>query len=395
SVTNSEVDFIAHGQPVDITNAVIGFLIPKSFLLRQSYLDFRNQFLSKANIIEIYDLGPNLFKQATNEVQIMIFEKKKGIDIESSIYLYPNDKIISYTDQNYDNLNVCLNISCPLCSAVQKVYVYTFESKCPYCGKPTIKLNRIRIKINKFDKKIIDKIEITGNLNFLNVKDFPKLIRGEEAKGLKEIRKLVKVKARGSCYFIYAKDDFHYYYYKTNKYFDLFELDPKMLKGENYEYYTKPKLLIKHNNIIPQASYSEDCTCFTSSIYSLLDDNAETLKFICAVLNSSIIQFYCLFAINNQQNTTINLNQYMIRHLPIKIVDDSVKSTVNRKVDSIINAFKASEGKITKKIAKLWQEIDDEIFKIYSFSEEDKNYILKSVQSEIDFINLIYSVKIK
>ena len=49
-----------------------------------------------------------------------------------------------------------------------------------------------------------------GNLNYLNIKDFPMLIRGEEDKGLKQVKKLLQTSNRGSCAFINAKGDFKY-----------------------------------------------------------------------------------------------------------------------------------------------------------------------------------------
>ncbi|MFX0060145.1 MAG: Eco57I restriction-modification methylase domain-containing protein, partial [Candidatus Heimdallarchaeota archaeon] len=57
-------------------DGIVGFLVPKSFLLRQSYIEFRNKLLSKSNLLKIFDIGPNLFKKATNEVQIILYEKK-------------------------------------------------------------------------------------------------------------------------------------------------------------------------------------------------------------------------------------------------------------------------------------------------------------------------------
>ncbi len=377
------------------TEGIIGFLVPKSFLLRQSYLQFRQRFLSKANLLEIFDIGPNLFKRATNEVQIIIFETNLGNSPPLLVYNYPDEEIIIYPKQNYDNLRVCLNKKCPLCSVVRKIFVYTFAPICPYCGANTTPLNRIRIKVNKISKDIIEKIEREGDLNFLNIRDFPKMIRGEEDYGLKEIRKLIKSNDEGNCNFLYAKDDLQYYYYKKNKTFDLKDIGSTILKGKDFEYYIQPKLIIKHNNIFPQAVYSEDCLCFTSSIYSLLDENNEILKYLSALINSSVIQFYCLYAINNQRNTTINLNQYMIRHLPLKNIDNNVKLTINNKVEAIMKAFRRSQGKIDKFNAKIWQEIDESVFQIYALPEKFKEYILTSLENKLDFLKQIYSFEKK
>ncbi|MFX0012184.1 MAG: TaqI-like C-terminal specificity domain-containing protein, partial [Candidatus Hermodarchaeota archaeon] len=277
----------------------------------------------------------------------------------------------------------------------QKIHVYTFKLKCPYCASNTHELHRIRISGNNKIQQVIEKIEKVGDLNILNIEDFPNMIRGEEANGLMEVKKLLKAKTGGTCSFIYAKDDFQYYYYTKNKSFDLDKVDSTILKGQNFEYYTQPKLLIKHNTILPQAVYSEDILCFTSSIYSLLDDNIINLKYLCALINSSLIQFYCFYGINNQQNTTINLNQYMIRHLPLINMNNKEKLLISKKVDLIIEAFKTNKGQIDNTIAKIWRELDEGFFHMYSLSQEDKGIILNAIKGEIDFLKLIYSSEIK
>jgi DNA (cytosine-5)-methyltransferase 1 len=79
---------------INLSSGITAFLIPKSFLLRQGYIRFRNLFLSKANIVKIIDIGPNIFKDATNEVQILIYEKKEEHNNSLKVYDYPHKKII-------------------------------------------------------------------------------------------------------------------------------------------------------------------------------------------------------------------------------------------------------------------------------------------------------------
>ncbi|MHA1490916.1 MAG: HsdM family class I SAM-dependent methyltransferase, partial [Promethearchaeota archaeon] len=170
---------------IEWSNGIIGFLVPKSFLLRQGYVEFRNQLFSKVILLKIYDIGSKMFKGATNEVQIVLFNKDQGNPNQDLlIYDYPNNKIITYKNQNVDALRICLNNSCPLSVNVKKIYTYTFEKKCPYCNSETIKLNRIRIKPTSNILDILNKIERNGDLNYLNPIDFPKMVRGEESKGL-------------------------------------------------------------------------------------------------------------------------------------------------------------------------------------------------------------------
>ncbi|MBY8991816.1 MAG: N-6 DNA methylase [Candidatus Lokiarchaeota archaeon] len=370
---------------------IVGFLVPKSFLLRQGYIEFRNRFLSKANILKIIDIGSKQFKNATNEVQVLLFEnKRKANSRDLEIYDFPNSRINTYTNQDVDSLKVCFNVTCPLCVKSKKLYVYTYHRNCPYCGSKTVELNRIRIKPNPLNLQIINKIEKNGDLNYLNPKMFPKMIRGEEDKGLSLVKKKLTNQTQKSCFFINARNDFRYYYLRKNRSFNIEEIDADILKGNNFEYYLSPKLLIKHNNIIPEAIYTEENVCFTSSIYSLLYDDPAELKYLCAVLNSILIQFYCIYAINNQKNTTINLNQYMIRHLPIATSDNQTKVKLANDVDKIILLFEKNEGFLTERTKELIRNLDDTIMKLYLMTEKEKKIIISDVKNRVKYFSKIY-----
>jgi len=373
------------------SNEIIGFLVPKSFLLRQGYTEFRNAFLSKSNLLKIIDMGSKLFKNVTNEVQILLYENKANNNSRDlNIYDYPEKKIITYKNQKIDSLKVCLNGNCPFNSKSKKLFVYTFKKNCPYCSSKTLTLNRVRIKPDQLKFKLLNKIEKTGDLNYLNPVSFPKLVRGEEDKGLKLVRSKLKKDDKATCYFISARNDFSYFFINKNKSFNIEEIEATSLKGNNFEYYLSPKLLIKHNNIIPEAIYTEENVCFTSSIYSLLHHDSSELKFLCSIFNSILIQFYCMYAINNQKNTTINLNQYMIRHIPIVNVNNQTKVKLANKVDEITYLFQQNHDKSYEGVKHLLVEIDNIIFRSYSISDEEKQLIISDLKNRIKHFENIY-----
>ena len=372
------------------SKGIIGFLIPKSFLLRQGYLKFRKDILSKSNFLKIFDIGPNLFKNATNEVQVLIYEKYVNTKKSLVVSEYPKEEKIIYEKQNFDDLNICLNQKCEMSNRVKKVYIYTKNNECPICKAKTIPLNRIRIKPNRTIFDLVNKIESNGDINYINIQNFPKFIRGEEHVGLKKVRKIISGALDASCYFINAKDDFDYYLMRKNKSFDIESIDPNTLKGNDYEYYINNKLLIKHNNIIPQALYSEENVCFTSSIYSILHEDPTELKFLCGVINSSVIQFYCLYAINNQTDTTINLNQYMIRHFPIIDLEREVKEEISEKVDFIMMYLKNNNGKMDETVYYTIKEIDKILFKFYLLTATEQELLIAKVREKIEFFNKVY-----
>ena len=372
------------------TNGIIGYLVPKSFLLRQGYVKFRQNLFSNANLLKIYDIGPDLFKHATNEVQIIFYEKKINSLKDLNIYQYPNSKITKYQKQNVDSLRICFNSTCPLSSHKKKIYAYLWDRTCPYCDSKTTPLNRIRIKTNREIIDLINKIEITGDLNYLSIKHIPDMIRGEEDKGLRQILNLIEENTNNSCFFIKAKEDFDYYNFKRNKSFNIEMANPKILKGKNFEFYTNPKLLIKHNNIFPQATFSKENVCFTSSIYSIINNDHIELKFLCAILNSSLMQFYCLYGINNQKNTTINLNQYMIRHLPIKNANSNHKKDLSEKAQTIIHSLIDSNNKLDDEAIHLSREIDDLIFKLYDITDDERELIISTIKNQVGFYKKVY-----
>ena len=373
---------------------IIGFLIPKSFLLRQGYINFRREILSKANILKIFDIGSKMFKNATNEVQIILYENKNGYkNRDLIVYDFPKTQVIKYSNQKVDSLRICFNPSCPLTLSSKKIYSYTFLNKCPFCESDTVELQRIRIKPDRKIYQLIEKIEKVGDINYLNPVNFPKMIRGEEEIGLKLVKQKIRNKdTNGSCFFISARNDFSYYYFKKIKSFNIEEINAKSLKGNDYEYYKGCKLLIKHNNIIPEALFTEDNVCFTSSIYSLLHKDSDELKYLCANLNSALIQFYCIYAINNQKDTTINLNQYMIRHLPIIKPNNKIKVDIAQKVDTISQILKDTKGIINKKCAQVLREIDNIILNLFSITETEKRLIISKIKDQIKHFKIIYNI---
>ena len=369
------------------SKGTIGFLVPKSFLLRQGYLKFRNSLLSEVNLLRIIDIGPKLFKDATNEVQIIIYEKRVNKRKNLQVSSFPD---ITYYEQNFDDLKICKNSKCLMTDRLKKIYPYTIMNECPYCNSTTIPLNRIRIKSNRDVFKLVNKIESNGDINYINILDFPNFIRGEEHKGLRAVKEILTINLDHSCYFINAKDDFDYYLMRKNKTFNIETINPRILKGNAYEYYKNKKLLIKHNNIIPQALYSEENVCFTSSIYSILHDDPIELKFLCGVINSAVMQFYCLFAINNQTDTTINLNQYMIRHFPIINVKKIYKEEISEKVDFIKKYLEHNNSELDATVYYCVREIDKILFKLYSLTEIEQKLLISTLVEKIDFFKKVY-----
>ena len=102
------------------------------------------------------------------------------------------------------------------------------------------------------------------------------------------------------------------------------------------------------------------------------------------------MQFYCLYGINNQENTTINLNQYMIRHLPIKNASPDQKKTLSEKVQNVINALLKSNGKLNGKIIQELRQIEGIIFELYEIDGNEREMIVSDIKNRIVFYKNVY-----
>ena len=101
------------------------------------------------------------------------------------------------------------------------------------------------------------------------------------------------------------------------------------------------------------------------------------------------MQYYCLYN-KNQQNTTINLNQYMIRHLPVKNAFQDQKKTLSEKVQYVINALLKSNGKLNGKIIQELKQMEDIIFELYEIDGNEREMIVSEIKNRIDFFKKVY-----
>ena len=102
----------------------------------------------------------------------------------------------------------------------------------------------------------------------------------------------------------------------------------------------------------------------------------QNFCFLKKIIIQAMVQMQ--MGINNQMNTTINLNQYMIRHLPIKEPNNEIKSNISSKVDSIISLFKQKDHN-KRKVLEIQKEIDEFIMRIFLINSKEKQLILKSI----------------
>jgi hypothetical protein len=190
----------------------------------------------------------------------------------------------------------------------------------------------------------------------------------------------IKPEAPNACGFLAARSDFSPFSLRPQRYFNLEEVQ---LQKEQRYYDAGPKLLLKHNSIIPEAAFTRAPMCFTAAVYSLLFPDENVLKYLCGILNSSLMRFYCIFGINNQSMVTMNLNQYMIRHLPI-VPYTQAGSQAGHIIDFVEMLSQEDGCQDTNsgdEREKYLAELDDEVFTLYRLEESAELITQKATEA--------------
>jgi len=161
------------------------------------------------------------------------------------------------------------------------------------------------------------------------------------------------------------------------------------LAGYRKESLEVPKIIIQY---IRKLSMKRRLICaidqsgeyYPLNNYSYVTGNERTLKYLLAVLNSKLINFY--FA-----NTFIdyNIKPTYIDLLPIKVILEPQQQPLIKLVDKMLSLNKRlnelkdkstdEKAKIEAEIKKTDQEIDELVYKLYGITEAEKKIIEESL----------------
>ncbi|MHA1488755.1 MAG: hypothetical protein ACTSRI_03765, partial [Promethearchaeota archaeon] len=88
-----------------------------------------------------------------------------------------------------------------------------------------------------------------------------------------------------------------------------------------------------------------------------------------------------------------NLNQYMIRHIPIIKPNKPAKIEIVSRVEQIISYLNNKRGVANERIYQLLREIDDLIFDLYSLTDNERRLIILEVKDKINHFKIVYGKK--
>ena len=385
-----------------------GFLcyITSNKWMRAKYGEKLREFLENFKSIFIVDLGPNVFKAATVDTNIILIQKKvKG------------DKIVGVEFKG----ELPKNLSEYLINNAKKVYVsknvwfigdnkeFNIKEKIENIGKPlkdwNIKMYRgISTGLNKafiIDTKTRDMI--LDNCSFK-----------EELKRTKEI---IKPVLRGR--------DIHRYFYKWKDLWLIFipwhfplhedlsiqgasveaenmfrKLYPSLYNyllkykkdllsrnkaetGIRYEWYALQRCAatyyreFEEEKIVWQRITNEPSFSLVEPKMFLLDSLAfitgNNLKYIMSVLNSKLIYYYILFVVHKYGVSGFRLSNQYVSNIPIPPLELKNK-TIIENIENIVKKILNNELNL-----KLDKEIDLLVYQLYELTPEEIEYVEKEV----------------
>ncbi len=330
-------------------NCYSTLIIPNTFLTAKSYSKLRAFLLSNSIVLEIFDLGENVFEGITVENVILLVHKIKGKSENTAIKIQrsrdgnfevlENEYTLNLQDIfNLENsFNIYLNTQTN--SFVKKIRKGTIKLiEVAYC---TVGINTGYIKDELTSKTKIDKTYhkmLSGRDIGINSCNW----KGEWIKYDKEFVDGFKEKGRSlPPEYIFTKEKI------------LVQRTRRGLKRKLVCYYDTEKYynLNRISNIVS-----------TSKDYSL--------KYVHALLNSSLMDYYFNVVFNEYEVKPVHLAQ-----LPIKKISLKEQKKFIDCVDEIIALKKA--GKPTQTIE---DKIDEEVYRLYDLSPEEIELVKASTK---------------
>jgi len=307
----------------------LGFLIPEAYLKIKVHQPSRLQLLKNGNI-KLLATGGEIFKKVYAPSLILVFEKNKEKRKDNEVEIKEN----VFNDHIKEN------------TLPQSLFESTADNifNIHFSNETSKILKHIDSLDNKFlkDNTLFILGIVTGN-NKKYLVDKPLTKKHESIIVGKDLKKY-KINFSGN-YFVYDPDN-------------LQQVAPR-------EYYEVPEKLI-YKFIGKNLVFAYD----NKRRFSLNNANAIApkvpglnIKYILALLNSKLIQFYY-----SKMFFTVRVLRGNLERLPLF----NASNEQQKKIIELVNAVEKAGGEEYK---TLMRKIDDEIFKLYKITPEWKNYI--------------------
>ena len=342
--------FIEKATKVLKETGLLSYIVPNTLLRVTSYDQLRRYLLSSYRIREIVDLGTGVFENVTMSTIIATIEKgsprknevliKKGIDSLAS----------KVQQETFVKNNFILNI---FASSLDNLVSENLKAK--------------SIPLGELCKELIFGVVITKN--------FDKVVFDKKRKGL---RRFVEGRDIGryhtpdkTRYLLYEKDLLH-----RSRTPQVFEVPEKILIQR-----------ITGGNRPLNATYDDTQLYDKESINNIIpkENIPYSLKYIMALINSTLLNWYYRVTFTNASTLTVNLSKKYLSRLPIRVVDfaDLTQKRIHDQLVTLVDtmlrlhnhlakaSFDSDREPIEREIAATDRKIDELVYKLYGLTEEE------------------------
>lgn len=341
--------FVERGVVAIKNKGKLGFIISNTLLTNDGLEPIREYLLKKCRILEIVELGRGIFEEANVNTIILILQKEESEELRNK------NKVLIITKLSEKGR--------PLEHHTKQQSSFWDNSYKRF----------ITVKEIKKEQDIIEKIkENSVELNkFL-----------EPSSGI-QIWKTKRDKEKYPSYLTKTKENEKYRKIIEGKDIDRFSLcyrglyvlyEPKLLeRGREERFFTaKEKIVMRYIGKELIASLDLNQFYAQKSVICFIprENNKFDLRYLLAVLNSNLMQFYYLKQMGKNIYPRINLSY--VEQFPIKQISKDKEKEIVKLVDRILK----EENKEQKN--KLIRRLNDAMYDIYKISKNEKEVIEKS-----------------
>ena len=337
---------------------LFSFIVPHTWTSLESFYEIRKYILGNCKVLKLVRLPKKVFQDATVETTIFILAKepnKKNRD---------NNKIVVEALNEKGDITFVKKFTQ---SQITNNYSYNFE-----------------LYTEEYANKILYKVKQTGERldNLINF--FYGLKTGDDHNFLfdepknNECKKLLRSKDIGR----YVKEfKGKYVWYVPN----LMIRNKKTARPGSKERFETEKIVVARMGKQVVATYDDEEYYVKDAMLLLKKSEESDLKYITAILNSKLINYYY-----KNYFITIDVLKNALLELPIASADRNTTANISEKVKEIEELNKRlnemgdkktdERARIEEEIKKTDKEIDELVYKLYGITEEEKEIIAGSLK---------------
>ena len=326
-----------------------GFIVPALVIRGYQYSKIRKYILDQTKINVVYELGDSVFEGVQMPTCILILEKCSNAKARTT-------NQFSYMSRIGNEISQFKHVKRKQ-SDLKETDGYIIEGL-----------------FDPISKEVLTKMEH----NSIPLENIAKVNRGLELS--KKHEDISNERKEKEDIPILSGEEVDRYLIKKTKFirkklYDKFSKDSDFFEDE--------KVLIRETGARLTAVYDNHSVVNLRSLYNIRAKDKVGLKYILALLNSKLFQYYYAMKFKAATDVFPKIRIAQVKKMPIKL-DKKYEAPITALVDKIMEINKrfieTKETKLQNERDKIDSEIDDLVYKVYSITEEEKKVIGESLK---------------